>query len=148
MPPRPAPVAEVIPAEERARGIAVAERHRVAVFVVAYNAESHIRATLERIPEDLRERLAAVYVIDDSSSDRTASTAREVTHDIPYLQVFRTPSNQGYGGNQKLGYQYASRCGFDVVVLRTATVSTRPRCCRVCWRRSRTPRPWLSSGRA
>jgi glycosyltransferase involved in cell wall biosynthesis len=117
MPPRPAPVAEVIPAEERARGIAVAESHRVAVFVVAYNAESHIRATLERIPEDLRERLAAVYVIDDSSSDETASTAREVTRDIPYLQVFRTPSNQGYGGNQKLGYQYASRCGFDVVVL-------------------------------
>jgi glycosyltransferase involved in cell wall biosynthesis len=111
------PIHEVMPAEERARGLAVAERHRVAVFVVAYNAESHIRATLERIPEDIKARLAAVYVIDDSSSDATALTARGVTHDIPHLEVFRTPSNQGYGGNQKLGYQYASRRGFDIVVL-------------------------------
>ena len=103
--------------EERARGIAVADSRRVAVFVVAYNAESHIRATLERIPEDLRDKLAAIYVIDDSSSDATSSTARAVARDIPYLQVFRTPSNQGYGGNQKLGYQYASRQGYDIVVL-------------------------------
>jgi len=106
-----------IDAEERARGIAVARDLEVAVFVVAYNAESHIRATLERIPEDLREYLAAIYVIDDSSKDRTTSTAHELVHDIPLLQVFRTPYNQGYGGNQKLGYQYASRRGFDVVVL-------------------------------
>jgi glycosyltransferase involved in cell wall biosynthesis len=106
-----------LPPDERARGLAVAETQRVAIFVVAYNAESHIRATLERIPEDLRDHLAAIYVIDDSSSDDTAPTARELTDDMPLLEVFRTPYNQGYGGNQKLGYQYASRRGFDVVVL-------------------------------
>jgi SAM-dependent methyltransferase len=31
--------------------------------------------------------------------------------------VLYNPENQGYGGNQKLGYQYAIRHGFDVVVL-------------------------------
>ena len=106
-----------IPSEEYARGLSVARNQRVAVFVVAYNAESHIRATLERIPEDLRARLAAIYVIDDSSTDATSTTARHVARDIPYLEVFRTPYNQGYGGNQKLGYQYASRRGIDIVVL-------------------------------
>ena len=115
---RPPPTARpVIPADERARGIAVAESQRVAVFVVAYNAESHIRATLERIPEDLRGRLAGIYIIDDSSGDATIPTARELTSEMPQLEVFGTPYNQGYGGNQKLGYQYASRRGFDVVVL-------------------------------
>jgi glycosyltransferase involved in cell wall biosynthesis len=103
--------------DEHALGIAVAREQRVAVFVVAYNAEAHIRATLERIPADLREHLGAVYVIDDSSSDATTATARELAPDMPRLEVFRTPYNQGYGGNQKLGYQYASRRGFDIVVL-------------------------------
>jgi glycosyltransferase involved in cell wall biosynthesis len=113
----PPPASLRIPADERARGIEVARKQCVAVFVVAYNAESHIQATLERIPDDLRENLAAIYVIDDSSSDATVPTARALTSDMPSLEVFSTPYNQGYGGNQKLGYQYASRRGFDVVVL-------------------------------
>ena len=103
--------------EEWARSLEVASRLRVAVFVVAYNAESHIEETLRRIPPELADRLTAIYVIDDSSSDETTSRAAELKGKIPGLEVFRTPYNQGYGGNQKLGYQYALRQGFDVVVL-------------------------------
>lgn len=103
--------------EEWARGLEVARRQRVAVFVVAYNAESHIRETLRRIPPDLLEDLASIYVIDDRSSDATTRAASELKREIPRLEIFRTPYNQGYGGNQKLGYQYAMRRGFDVVVL-------------------------------
>ena len=33
------------------------------------------------------------------------------------LKVLFNPVNQGYGGNQKLGYQYAINNGFDAVVL-------------------------------
>ena len=104
-------------AEERARGLAVARSLRVAVFVVAYNAEGHIRETLRRIPADLRPLLARIYVIDDESSDRTVQVAEELRAEIDGLEVFTTPYNQGYGGNQKLGYAYAIREGFDVVVL-------------------------------
>ncbi len=63
------------------------------------------------------EALTSIYVIDDSSVDETTSLARSLGDEIPILEVFQTPHNQGYGGNQKLGYQYASRRGFDVVVL-------------------------------
>ena len=31
--------------------------------------------------------------------------------------MLRTPENQGYGGNQKLGYRYAIEHGFDIVAL-------------------------------
>jgi glycosyltransferase involved in cell wall biosynthesis len=106
-----------LPPEERERGLAVARSLRVAVFVVAYNAESHIRETLRRIPSDLRAEVECIFVFDDRSSDATSDAARELQREIPRLEVFRTPFNQGYGGNQKLGYEYAIRRGFDVVVL-------------------------------
>lgn len=108
---------EALSSDELARGLGVARDQRVAVFVVAYNAEAHIRQTLRRIPLELMELLTSIYVIDDSSVDETSSLARSIGEEIPVLEVFRTPHNQGYGGNQKLGYQYASRRGFDVVVL-------------------------------
>lgn len=116
LPSRPTDLA-AISDDESARGLDVARKQRVAVFVVAYNAESHIQDTLRRIPEELLGHLASIYVIDDSSSDRTTHVARELGRNLPILEVFQTPYNQGYGGNQKLGYRYASRRGFDVVVL-------------------------------
>lgn len=116
VPSRPLDV-EGLSGDELAGGLRVARQQRVAVFVVAYNAESHIHDTLRRIPEELLEHLTSIYVIDDSSSDETTRIARTLKEEIPILEVFRTPYNQGYGGNQKLGYQYASRRGFDVVVL-------------------------------
>ena len=84
--------------EEWERGLSVARSQRVAVFVVAYNAESHIDDTLRRIPEELRALLASIYVIDDRSSDTTSEVARRVRREIPALRVFTTPYNQGYGG--------------------------------------------------
>ncbi len=103
--------------EECQSGLEVARSQRVAVFVVAYHAESHIRETLRRIPEELLPLLASIYVIDDKSSDGTVAVARLLRDEIPKLEVFTTPYNQGYGGNQKLGYQYAIQKGFDIVVL-------------------------------
>lgn len=108
---------QALTSDELARGLNVARTQRVAVFVVAYNAQDHIRQTLRRIPDELMESLTSIYVIDDSSVDETTPLARSLGQEIPILEVFRTPHNQGYGGNQKLGYQYASRRGFDVVVL-------------------------------
>lgn len=90
---------------------------RVAILVVAYNAEAHIRDTLSRVPPSLLPHLASIYVFDDRSTDRTTDEARRLQAGIPGLEVFTTPFNQGYGGNQKLGFDYAIRRRFDVVVL-------------------------------
>lgn len=91
---------------------------RILIFVVAYEAETTLARVLERIPAGVFDHDTEVLVIDDSSTDRTfeigvrlsRSTHRKVT-------VLYNPENQGYGGNQKLGYQYAIRHGFDAVVL-------------------------------
>jgi Glycosyl transferase family 2 len=102
---------------ERARR--VLEENRVAIFIVAYNAERHIKKVLERIPTWVAERLTEIFVIDDRSSDNTFAVATKVEWPSQYapLKIFRTPYNQGYGGNQRLGYLYAIEQGFDIVVL-------------------------------
>ena len=97
----------------------VLERNRVAVFIVAYNAERHIERVLRRIPPWIAERLVEIYIIDDSSIDDTVVTAKKAEWPDHYapLRIYQTPYNQGYGGNQRLGYLYAIDRGFDIVVL-------------------------------
>ena len=92
---------------------------RVLIFIVAYNAEKTIDSVLDRIPEELRTKDVEVLIIDDSSKDSTFATGlkRETPHADFKITILRNPENQGYGGNQKLGYRYAIDHGFDVVAL-------------------------------
>jgi glycosyltransferase involved in cell wall biosynthesis len=96
------------------------KKKRLLVFVVAYYAESTLKEVLERIPGELfRDYDCEILVIDDGSEDRTFAIGEEYgkAHpDIP-LTVLRNELNQGYGGNQKIGYAYAVAEGFDLVAL-------------------------------
>src|SRR4029079_9648574 len=87
---------------------------RLLIFVVAYNAESTIEKVLSRIPQSLHCDGVEVLIIDDSSGDNTfANGLRYQQHHAALpITVLRTPENQGYGGNQKLGYRYAIDHGF------------------------------------
>ncbi|NOZ96067.1 MAG: glycosyltransferase [Acidobacteria bacterium] len=110
---------EEVGEEERETARKLCREHRVALFVVAYNAERHLRSVISRIPEDLLPLFAEVFIIDDSSSDATEEEARRagLQHPEARIRVYRTPFNRGYGGNQKLGYLYSIRRGFEYVVL-------------------------------
>lgn len=92
---------------------------RVLVFIVAYYAESTILKVLERIPA-LPDYDVEVLIIDDCSSDATFAHSDRLRSSGAYrhkLTVLANAANQGYGGNQKLGYHYAVEQGFDLVVL-------------------------------
>jgi glycosyltransferase involved in cell wall biosynthesis len=97
----------------------VLKKNRVAIFIVAYNAEKKINSVLERIPEWILKNLHEIYVIDDSSIDATfeALTNVRLPEHAPPFHIFRTPYNLGYGGNQKMGYCYALENKIDIVVL-------------------------------
>lgn len=95
-------------------------KHRLLVFVVAYNAESTLLKVLDRIPAALFDAYETeVLVIDDASRDRTFEVGRERAASATQyaFTMLQNPVNQGYGGNQKLGYEYAMRHGFDSVAL-------------------------------
>lgn len=92
---------------------------RVLILILAYNAEKTIVSVLDRIPRELAQRYDVhVLVLDDGSRDATHDLAKQ------HLERFwcpgealRNPINQGYGGNQKVGYRYAAEQGFDVVAM-------------------------------
>jgi glycosyltransferase involved in cell wall biosynthesis len=96
------------------------QRREVLVVVVAYEAERHVLETFERIPESvLRDPEVDFVCLDDAShdagADLLAAWARE--RDLDNLTVLHNPINQGYGGNQKLGYRLAIDGGYRFVIL-------------------------------
>jgi glycosyltransferase involved in cell wall biosynthesis len=95
-------------------------RPRLLVFVIAYYAESTLKSVLERIPPTVFDEYDCdVLVVDDASEDRTLSVGREYREAHPHIRitVLRNAYNQGYGGNQKVGYAFAIREGFDFVAM-------------------------------
>jgi glycosyltransferase involved in cell wall biosynthesis len=92
---------------------------RIGILVVAYNAESTLAATLDRIPADFMKRIAEVIVLDDASHDETFAHGQAWARrpDRPRTLVVRHTKNLGYGGNQKAAYKLAIERGLDIVVL-------------------------------
>lgn len=92
---------------------------RLLIFIVTYNAESHIAAVLDRIPREYWDNSnTEVLIIDDASQDNTIEVCKEYRQRTGHLfTLLKNPINQGYGGNQKIGYAYAVKNAFDVVVL-------------------------------
>jgi glycosyltransferase involved in cell wall biosynthesis len=92
---------------------------RLLIFIVAYNADRTLEEVLDRIPESVWSHGTRVLIIDDASQDRTFEVGVEYERRHPGrdIEVLFNPVNQGYGGNQKLGYQYAIEHGFDAVAL-------------------------------
>jgi glycosyltransferase involved in cell wall biosynthesis/SAM-dependent methyltransferase len=109
-----------------------AGKPRLLILVVAYNAERNIQSVLARVPHRLADEYhVEVLVLDDSSRDLTFEKSREAQRDgtMPFrLHVLFNPVNQGYGGNQKIGYHFALEGGFDFVALLHGDGQYAPEC--------------------
>lgn len=96
-------------------------RPRLLIFIVAYFAERTIRKVVGRIPAELFDQYEVeILIIDDASNDATFAEATAIGGQPSFpckLTVLYNPVNQGYGGNQKIGYHYAIEKGFDFVAL-------------------------------
>jgi 2-polyprenyl-3-methyl-5-hydroxy-6-metoxy-1,4-benzoquinol methylase len=93
---------------------------RVLVLILAYNAERHICGVLEQIPTALLNSSDVHFlVLDDASDDAGVDAALRWVEkrNMTNITVLRNGVNQGYGGNQKLGFRLALDCSFDFAVL-------------------------------
>ena len=110
------------------------QKPKILIFVVAYNAEKTINDVLMRIPSDLLDEYETeVLIIDDKSSDDTVLRCFLAIKSelIKFkIHVLVNPENQGYGGNQKIGYQFAIERDFDCVALLHGDGQYDPECLR------------------
>ncbi|MEQ1913097.1 MAG: bifunctional glycosyltransferase/class I SAM-dependent methyltransferase, partial [Vicinamibacterales bacterium] len=86
----------------------------------AYWAERTLSNVLDRIPRSIfADYSCEILVIDDASEDRTFQIGHEyrALHPDIRMTVLRNKHNQGYGGNQKVGYTFAIAEGFDFVAM-------------------------------
>lgn len=108
-----------ISSEEMLNAIKLLKSQRIALFIVAYNAQKYIEAVISRIPEEIMPLFAEIFIIDDSSTDSTFEVASQIksNYNDCNINIYRTPFNRGYGGNQKLGYLYCIEKNYDIVIL-------------------------------
>ena len=94
------------------------EKKKIGVLVVAYNAAATLAKVLDRIPAEIRPDIEEVIVSDDHSQDSTylVGLGYQQQSDLP-ITLIRQPTNLGYGGNQKAGYNLAIEHGLDIVVM-------------------------------
>ncbi len=97
----------------------MAKKKRIGIFVIAYNAVNKLDWTLDRIPEEVWDKVDEVFLFDDCSTDNTYYAAIGYKHvkTVDKLTVHRNAKNLRYGGNQKAGYEYAIARGLDIVVM-------------------------------
>src|SRR5882757_4551641 len=80
----------------------------IAVVLPAYNAEKTLEATVRELPDIVDLRI----LVDDFSSDRTVSLARDLG-----ISTHVHTENYGYGRNQQTCYTEALAEGADVVIM-------------------------------
>ena len=98
------------------------KKYKLLIFIVAYNHEKTIESVINRIPKKLLKLYdLEILIIDDSSNDKTFEISKKIQKNQKKnnvkVKVFYNPINQGYGGNQKIGYHYSIKKKFDFVVL-------------------------------
>jgi glycosyltransferase involved in cell wall biosynthesis len=92
---------------------------KTCIFIPAWNVREEVVGVLERIPAAFGRSCAEVFVLDNASSDGTAdAVCARIARGLPFaVNVYRNPTNLGYGGSQKVAYAHALRQGYDVIAM-------------------------------
>jgi glycosyltransferase involved in cell wall biosynthesis len=86
---------------------------KLVIVVPAYNAARHLPDLIKRIVAARPPGLDKIVVVDDGSSDDTATTARALADITPQIRVVTRPHNGGYGAAMKDGLAFARQWNAD-----------------------------------
>lgn len=90
---------------------------KLIIVMPAYNAAKTIESVFERIPKDVYERIHAIVVVNDGSTDSTPEVLNSLSEKYGKIIVLTHERNRGYGAAQKTGFNKAVEFGADVAVL-------------------------------
>ena len=96
-------------------------KEKILIFIPAYNVEKKITKVLNKIPKIVFNKYnTKILVIEDNSSDKTLSVIKKVIKkegDKIKIYLIVNKKNKGYGGVQKIAFNYAIKKNFKYVVM-------------------------------
>ena len=94
---------------------------KILILITAFNVEKFVEKVIQRLPAQIKEDKdnVEILIIDDASKDETLQKILSIKEKFSNLKItcLSNEDNLGYGGNQKVGYYYAIKNNFDIVVL-------------------------------
>ena len=92
---------------------------RILVFIPMYNCERQIGRVIGQFDEKTQRHFAELIVVDNRSTDQSASVAMEAIRQLKGLKarVLRNDENYGLGGSHKVAFNYALEHGFEYCVV-------------------------------
>lgn len=100
----------------------------VAVVLPAYNEQNNLTPLITQLLDVARRDALAlqIIVVDDGSTDGTASELAGLQSSVPHLHVVTHPVNRGFAQALKTGIVAARECGCDAAVFMDSDLSHRP----------------------
>ena len=99
----------------------ISTQKRILIFIPAYNVEKQILRVLKRIPiQDLSGHFIQILIIEDRSKDDTKHVIENYIKKNPsnnLIKVINNEKNYGYGGVQKIAFNYALKNNYDYVIM-------------------------------
>lgn len=95
------------------------KKQKILIFVPAYNVEKKIYSVIDRIPKSIFSTdLITILIINDNSTDNTSSEIEKIKKYFQYnFDVIMSKSQLGYGGVQKMAFNYAIKEKFDFIIM-------------------------------
>ena len=97
------------------------KKNKFLIFIPAYNVEKQIPRVLKKIPFHLlRQYYIRILIIEDCSKDNTKKVVEDCLKNNKnnnLIQLIKNEKNQGYGGVQKIAFNYAIKNNFDFVIM-------------------------------
>ena len=96
-------------------------KEKILIFIPAYNVEKKITKVLNKIPKIVFNKYnIKIIVIEDNSNDKTLSVIKKVIKnkgDKIKIYLIVNKKNKGYGGVQKIAFNYAIKKNFKYVIM-------------------------------
>lgn len=85
----------------------------VSLIIPAYNAAGHIASVIDRIPRRLWPRIRTIWIVNDGSTDGTASIIDALARKHEAIHPVHFAANRGYGAAVRQGLMLCRNDGCD-----------------------------------
>ena len=90
---------------------------KVLIYVPTRNSEKTVTKVFDRLPNEVVKFTDQILVVDNKSKDNTIKKIKSYKRFNKKLKIIQNKDDKGYGGTQKIGYDYAIKNEFDYVVM-------------------------------